>query len=97
MDCEFLRSHRRKWQVAVDNLQAIFSAIRVLKMQVMEPGAQLPPLQVPCAEIVGLQFGLATSKEFVRVLKALNLPTHFCLQFHLVCVVKDLLQTVSVG
>jgi len=56
-------------------------ALRVLKMQVIESGAQPPALQVPSAEIVSLQFGLATSKEFVRISTALhsamNLSTHF--------------------
>lgn len=51
------------------NVQGVLKDPRgdVSQMQVIEPGAQPPALQIPLAEIVGLQFGLATSKEFVRI------------------------------
>jgi len=56
-------------------------------MQVIEPGALPPALQIPLAEIVGLQFGLATSKEFVRIFEVLTLGCEErCLISGLVCV-----------
>lgn len=48
-------------------------------MQVMEAAARSQPAQPPNADLVGLQFGLATANEFVRICKfGSNYSHHAC-------------------